>query len=148
MPATRITATDLSHTTRRDVPWSNTARDSIFSIWFQTGRLCQHLLLNCTILYFGGAARDGHPVHPPARCENCRIPVILEFVAERGLNDVGGTPGGLGKFLIGFVMTCVGGYLLTNQVTVAGSYWNFYGASTFGVTLIPMLFGIGLLFWN
>jgi hypothetical protein len=74
--------------------------------------------------------------------------VILEFVAERGLSDVGGTPGGLGEFLIGLVMTCLGGYLLTNQVTVAGSYWNFYGTNTFGITLIPMLFGIGLLFWN
>jgi hypothetical protein len=69
-------------------------------------------------------------------------------VAERGLNDVGGTPGGLGEFLIGFVMACVGAYLLTNQVTVAGSYWNFGGANTFGITLIPMLIGIALLFWN
>jgi hypothetical protein len=70
------------------------------------------------------------------------------FVAERGLGDVGGTSGGLGKFLLGFVMTCIGAYLLTNQVTVAGSYWNFYGGNTFGITLLPMLFGIGLLFWN
>jgi hypothetical protein len=69
-------------------------------------------------------------------------------VTERGLSDVGGTPGGLGKFLAGFVMTCVGAYLLANQVTVAGSYWNFGGTNTFGITLIPMLIGIGLLFWN
>jgi hypothetical protein len=62
--------------------------------------------------------------------------------------DVGGTSGGLGEFVLGFAMTCVGGYLLTNQVIVAGSYWNFYGNSTFGVTLIPMVIGVGLLFWN
>jgi hypothetical protein len=74
--------------------------------------------------------------------------VILGFVAERGFSDVGGTPGGIGKFLMGLAMTCVGGYLLTNQVTVAGSYWNFYGTNTFGITLLPMLFGIGMLFWN
>jgi hypothetical protein len=49
---------------------------------------------------------------------------------------------------MGFAMTCIGAYLLTNQVTVAGSYWNFYGGNTFGITLLPMLFGIGLLFWN
>ena len=67
---------------------------------------------------------------------------------ERSFRDVGGTSGGLGKFLLGVVMVCVGGYLLMNQVTVAGSYWSFYGAETFGITLIPMLFGIGLLFWN
>ena len=69
-------------------------------------------------------------------------------MADRSLSDVGGTPGGLGDFLIGFIMICVGGYLLTNQVIVAGSYWNFYGTNTFGITLIPMLFGVGILFWN
>lgn len=69
-------------------------------------------------------------------------------MGDRNLNDVGGTPGGIGDFLIGFVMACVGGYLLTNQVTVAGSYWSFYGTSTFGITLIPMLIGIGMLFWS
>jgi hypothetical protein len=69
-------------------------------------------------------------------------------VAERGLSDIGGTPGGLGEFLVGFVMICIGAYLLANQVMVAGSYWNFGGTNTFGITLIPMLIGIGLLFWN
>ena len=70
------------------------------------------------------------------------------MMADRSLSDVGGTPGGLGDFLIGFIMICVGGYLLTNQVIVAGSYWNFYGTNTFGITLIPMLFGVGILFWS
>jgi hypothetical protein len=69
-------------------------------------------------------------------------------MADHRLGDVGGTRGGLGDFLMGLVMTCVGGYLLTNQVTVVGSYWNFYGTSTFGITLVPMLIGIGLLFWS
>jgi hypothetical protein len=69
-------------------------------------------------------------------------------MADRNLTDVGGTSGGLGHFLLGFVMACLGAYLITNQVTVVGSYWSFYGANTFGITLIPMLFGIALLFWN
>ena len=64
------------------------------------------------------------------------------------LSDVGGTSGGLGNFLIGFAMACVGGYLLTSQVDVVGSYWNFYGNNTFGITLIPMLIGVAILFWN
>jgi hypothetical protein len=67
---------------------------------------------------------------------------------NRSLKDVGGTPGGIGEFVMGFVMTCIGGYLISNQVNVVGSYWSFYGANTFGITLIPMLLGIGLLFWN
>ena len=69
-------------------------------------------------------------------------------MADRSYSDVGGTPGGLGHFLMGFVMACVGGYLLANQVSVVGSYWSFYGGNTFGVTLIPMLFGVGILFFN
>ncbi len=64
------------------------------------------------------------------------------------MGDVGGTPGGLGHFLLGFAMTCVGGYLLTNQVMVGSGYWNFYGNNTFGITLLPMLIGIGLLFFS
>jgi len=69
-------------------------------------------------------------------------------MADRSFGDVGGTPGGIGHFLLGFVMACLGAYLLTNQVAVVGSYWSFYGGSTFGITLIPMLFGIALLFFN
>ncbi len=69
-------------------------------------------------------------------------------MADRSFRDVGGTPGGLGYFLLGFAMACVGAYLITNQVTVVGNYWGFYGANTFGVTLIPMLLGVVLLFWN
>ena len=73
---------------------------------------------------------------------------MLEDMADRSFSDVGGTPGGLGHFLLGFVMACLGGYLLANQVEVVGSYWSFYGGNTFGITLIPMLIGIALLFWN
>jgi len=63
-------------------------------------------------------------------------------------SDVGGTPGGLGEFILGFIMTCVGGYLISNQVSVVGSYWTFWGANSFGVTLIPLLFGVAILFFN
>ena len=69
-------------------------------------------------------------------------------MADHSLSDVGGTPGGLGEFLMGFVMACVGGYLLSNQVTVAGSYWSFWGTNSFGITLIPLLFGVAILFFN
>ena len=69
-------------------------------------------------------------------------------MADRSLSDVGGTPGGLGEFLMGFIMACVGGYLLSNQVTVAGSYWSFWGTNSFGITLIPLLFGVAILFFN
>jgi hypothetical protein len=73
---------------------------------------------------------------------------MLPAMTNRSMSDVGGTPGGIGQFIIGFVMACVGGYLLSNQVTIAGSYWSFYGTNTFGITLIPMLLGVALLFWD
>lgn len=69
------------------------------------------------------------------------------------IKNVGGTPGGTRTFLLGIIMLVVGGYLLFNQVQVHGGYWRFsffgqsYGTS-FGITLIPMLFGIGILFGN
>ena len=64
------------------------------------------------------------------------------------LRNVGGTSGGLGSFLLGLVMMVGGGYLLLNQVTVTSGFWTFYGYNAFGLSLIPLLFGILLLFFN
>ena len=74
--------------------------------------------------------------------------ILKKQMPDRTLRDVGGTSGGLGSFLIGLIMACIGGYLLTNQVVVSSSYWNFYGMNSFGITLVPMLIGIAALFWN
>lgn len=73
---------------------------------------------------------------------------MLPLMDNRSLGDVGGSPGGLGQFVLGFVMACIGGFLITHKVTVMGSYWSFWGGSSFGITLLPMLFGVGILFWN
>jgi hypothetical protein len=67
---------------------------------------------------------------------------------NRTIRDVGGTSGGLGMFLLGLAMTCIGGFLITDKVTIVGSYWSFWGGSSFGITLLPMLFGVAILFWN
>jgi uncharacterized protein len=60
----------------------------------------------------------------------------------------GGTEGGIGTFLIGFVMAVAGGYLLTNQVTVTSGYWRLWGYNGFGLTLLPLVVGIGFLFFD
>ena len=73
---------------------------------------------------------------------------MLLSMADRQWSDVGGTPGGIGDFLLGFAMASIGAYLITSHVIVAGSYWSFYGGNTFGITLIPLLIGVGLLFFN
>jgi hypothetical protein len=66
------------------------------------------------------------------------------------LRDVGGTKGGLPAFIIGFALLCVGGYLLLDRVSVNGGYWSWFGSaqSSFGVTLIPLLIGVGMLFYD
>jgi len=60
----------------------------------------------------------------------------------------GGTPGGYGSFFGGLAMAVVGGYLLFQQVNVHSGFWTFFGPSTFGLTLIPLLVGIGFLFFD
>jgi hypothetical protein len=65
-----------------------------------------------------------------------------------GLRGAGGTKGGVGEFLVGLGMAVAGGYLLTNQVTVTTGYWRIWGMPGFGLSLVPLIFGIGLLFFN
>jgi hypothetical protein len=66
--------------------------------------------------------------------------------AKRG---AGGTPGGVGEFFLGLLLAGIGGYLLFNQVQVHTSFWRFGGlANSFGISLIPMLLGVGVLFFN
>jgi hypothetical protein len=73
---------------------------------------------------------------------------MLSPTENHSLSDVGGTSGGLGQFLLGFAMACVGGFLITHQVSVVGSYWSFWAGSSFGITFLPMLIGVAILFWN
>ena len=45
-------------------------------------------------------------------------------------------------------MAVVGGYLLLNQVQVTTSFWSFGPYGGFGLTLLPLLVGVGFLFYN
>jgi hypothetical protein len=69
-------------------------------------------------------------------------------MAETSLRSPGGTPGGLGEFLIGLAMAVAGGYLLTTHVTVTSGYWTLWGYNAFGISLIPFIFGVAILFFN
>lgn len=67
------------------------------------------------------------------------------------MRDVGGTRGGLGLFFVGLGLAVVGGYLLLQQIDVHGGYWRFGswgGGTSFGISLIPLLLGIGFLFYD
>ncbi len=51
-------------------------------------------------------------------------------------------------FLFGLALAIAGGYLIMNQVQVTSGYWQWWGTNTFGLTLLPLVIGIGLLFFN
>jgi predicted membrane channel-forming protein YqfA (hemolysin III family) len=70
---------------------------------------------------------------------------LEEGEARRG---AGGTSGGVGEFLLGLGMSVAGAYLLTQRVTVTSGHWALWGYNAFGLSLLPLLFGIGLLFFN
>ena len=64
------------------------------------------------------------------------------------MRGAGGTPGGLGAFLAGLAMVVAGGYLLLTRVTVTSGLWQLWGYNAFGLSLVPLLIGIGLLFFD
>jgi hypothetical protein len=58
---------------------------------------------------------------------------------------------GLGTLILGFILAAAGTYFLTNQVQVgAGPFggWAWFGPSSFGLLLVPLLLGVGVLCFN
>ncbi|PYS84627.1 MAG: hypothetical protein DMF67_04520 [Acidobacteria bacterium] len=67
---------------------------------------------------------------------------------ERRVRGAGGTPGGVGEFLIGLAMAVAGAYMLTERVVVTGGFWTLWGYNSFGLSLLPLVVGVGLLFYD
>ena len=67
---------------------------------------------------------------------------------ESRLRGAGGTPGGIGEFVLGVIMAIAGAYLITTQVVVTSGLWSIWGYNAFGLSLFPLIFGIGILFFN
>ncbi len=66
------------------------------------------------------------------------------------MQGAGGTKGGVGEFFLGVAMAAAGAWLLTNQVTVTSGYWGWgwFGGHSFGLSLLPLMAGVGLLFFD
>jgi hypothetical protein len=64
------------------------------------------------------------------------------------MDGAGGTPGGTGTFFAGLAMAVGGGYMLTQRVTVTSGFWSFGGAHSFGLSLLPLVVGAGMLFFD
>ena len=67
---------------------------------------------------------------------------------ETKVRGAGGTPGGISEFFLGLVMAIAGAYLIVNRVVVSSSFWSIGGYNTFGLSLVPLIIGIGILFFN
>lgn len=71
------------------------------------------------------------------------------------LQGAGGSNGGVGRFFIGLAMMVAGGYLFLNAIRVSYGFhmgYRLYSLGglhlTSGMTLIPLVFGIGIIFYN
>lgn len=71
----------------------------------------------------------------------------------------GGTEGGAGRFFIGFIMMCAGFYMLLNAITITSGFHLGLGVYRFsmmgsrfsitsGMILIPLILGVGMIFYN
>jgi hypothetical protein len=67
---------------------------------------------------------------------------------RQGFAGPGGTKGGAGYFLAGLALAIVGVFLIMNQTMVTTGYWQWWGSSTFGMTLLPLILGIAVLFFD
>ena len=75
------------------------------------------------------------------------------LLRSRRFKGAGGTPGGVGTFFSGLILAVVGGYLVLNQVQVSSSFsffglWGWNRPAGFGLTMLPLLIGIGVLFFD
>jgi len=74
-------------------------------------------------------------------------------------SGAGGTSGGIGCFFLGVIMMCGGFYLLLQSIVVSvpfslgASLYHFSAMGspvgvTSGMLLIPLIFGVGMVFYN
>ncbi len=81
---------------------------------------------------------------------------VTTNLGMRNMNGAGGTSGGTGQFILGLLMMCGGFYMLLSGIVVSSSFGmstRLFGlGSSFGITsgmiLIPMMIGIGMVFYN
>lgn len=71
------------------------------------------------------------------------------------MRGAGGTDGGIGGFVLGFVMMCAGGYMLLQGIVIRPVF-GFRTAMftvggwpiTSGMIFVPFIFGVGMVFYN
>jgi hypothetical protein len=71
------------------------------------------------------------------------------------IEGAGGSKGGVGRFFIGLAMMVAGGYLFFDAIKITQQFHMGYAIYSFGsfhlttgMTLIPLIFGVGFIFYN
>ena len=64
------------------------------------------------------------------------------------MKGAGGTQGGIAQFFVGLALAVGGAFLLTQRVTVTSGFWSLFGGHTFGLSLLPLVVGAGVLFYD
>jgi len=71
------------------------------------------------------------------------------------MRGAGGSDGGIGRFFIGLIMMVAGGYLFLDAISVTHGFGlgrSLYSFGSFhltsGMVLVPLIFGIGFIFYN
>ena len=71
------------------------------------------------------------------------------------MRGAGGTEGGIGSFFIGLIMMAGGGYLFLDAIRIVNHFhlgYRLYRVGpmnlTSGMVLIPLIFGVGFIFYN
>ena len=49
---------------------------------------------------------------------------------------------------MGLGLIVAGGYLFMQQVVVSSGHWTLWGYDAFGLSLVPFLIGLGVVFYN
>ncbi len=71
------------------------------------------------------------------------------------MRGAGGSEGGSGQFLLGLAMMCGGFYMLLNAISVTSNFgmgmrlfgWGGFGITS-GMVMIPLIIGVGMVFYN
>lgn len=80
---------------------------------------------------------------------------MVNQITEAVMQGAGGTSGGSGQFFLGLVMMCGGFYMLLSSVIVSSTFGlgsRLFGIGGVGITggiiLVPLVLGIGMIFYN
>ncbi len=64
------------------------------------------------------------------------------------MKGAGGTQGGVVQFFVGLALAVGGAYLLAQRVSVTSGFWSLFGGHTFGLSLLPLVVGAGVLSYD